>query len=75
MPEELSEYNKKNYKIILSNKMKNKIYHTVETVLKCISKIVEINKINTSNTQIQVTAHAPCLVQAFQSKVSGLNKH
>ena len=45
-----------NYKILM-NKMKNKKYHTVETIPKLNIKIVERGKIDTPNTQI----HDPSL--------------
>ena len=45
-----------NYKILM-NKMKNKKYQTVETILKLNIKIVERGKIDTPSTQI----HDPSL--------------
>jgi hypothetical protein len=48
--------NKNNYKILMT-KMKNKKYHTVETIPKLNIKIVERGKIDTPSTQI----HDPSL--------------
>ena len=45
--------------------MKNKKYHTVETVSKSNRNIIERDKIDTLSTQIHAT-HFPGLVQTLQ---------
>ena len=41
-------YEKKKPQLIMKGKIRNKKYHTVETVTKSIKKIVEIGRMDTS---------------------------
>jgi Ca2+/Na+ antiporter len=61
------------YMSLKSNKMKNKNSHTVLTVPKSNSKIVERGEINSPNTLIH-DSHFPGLVQTLQWNMSGLNQ-
>jgi len=51
--------------------MKDKNSHTVRTIPKSNIKIIEGDKIDTTNTHM--TAHFPGLRQELQQKVAGLN--
>jgi hypothetical protein len=46
--------------------MKNKKYHAVGTGPKSNSKVIEKGKIDSTYTQIYMTAYFPWFVQAFQ---------